>query len=166
VVSLDREGCAHLARPRRARRMSVPTFTASDAATRCGISRRTLVRMIDTGRLEATRDESGAWTVTRDALLAAGLRLDAPSPPDAARSADVELAELRAELAVARVRADAAERARDAAERHAETLAKIVQDMSRALPPAPVAAPEAGPSAAPATAAPPRRRWWHRDAST
>jgi excisionase family DNA binding protein len=142
--------------------MSVPTFTATDAAKRCGISRRTLVRMIETGRLEATRDDSGAWVVTRDALLGAGLRLDAPSPPDAARSADVELAELRAELAVARVRADAAERARDAAERHAETLAQIVQDMSRALPPA----PEAGPIAAPAAAAPPRRRWWHRDAST
>jgi hypothetical protein len=59
-----------------------PTFTVSGAAEATGKSRRTIARMLDADALPgATRDDSGAWCIPAEALLAAGLEIHAPKPP-------------------------------------------------------------------------------------
>ena len=146
--------------------MSETHLTLAEAAKRSGLSRRTIARKIEAGVIEAERDASGAWRIAPTALLAAGVPLDAPAPPDPVPVvSDTALIELRAELAAAKARADAAERARDQAEQYAQTLAEVVRNLSRGLPPAPapVAEPVApAPPAPVAPAAPERRRWWQR----
>jgi hypothetical protein len=170
-----------------------PTFTISAAAEATGKSRRTIGRMLDAGELVgATRDDSGAWAIPVEALLGAGLQLHAPTPPDAANDraattpadlpkdandrATSEGAQLRAELADWRRRAEVAEAI--AAER-AEALADVraalalahrmlpatatTGDFSDAPAPAPASTPEAPNTRTPETpAAGPPRRWWQR----
>jgi hypothetical protein len=65
-----------------------PTFTVSGAAEATGKSRRTIARMLDADALPgATRDDSGAWCIPRDALLAAGLDLRSGMTPRASEDA-------------------------------------------------------------------------------
>jgi len=95
--------------------MTRPTFTVSAAAEATGKSRRTIGRLLDDDLLPgAYRDESGAWCIPTEGLLAAGLALHAPSPPDVAPAAAIAAAvdpvdALRAELADMRRRAEVAE---------------------------------------------------------
>ena len=52
--------------------MDRPTFTVSAAPEATGKSRRTIARLLDADSLPgATRDESGAWCILLEALLAA-----------------------------------------------------------------------------------------------
>lgn len=145
--------------------MTRPTFTVSAAAAATGLSRRTLGRMLDAGELNgATRDESGAWSIPVESLLAAGLSLHAPSPPTPPPAAAVvvdPVDALRAEMESWRRRAEVAEAV--AVERAAAlddvraALAMAQRLLTTGDTPTPGVAP-------PAAAAPvaPRARWWKR----
>jgi hypothetical protein len=140
-----------------------PTFTVRTAAEATGKSRRTIGRMLEAGELEgATKDEeSGAWSIPTEALLGAGLRLHAPSPPDAVgdegdedEAAEDDRAELLAELADWRRRAEVAEAIADERAASLSDMRTALELANRMLP--------AGPRAEATDAAPakPRRKWW------
>lgn len=120
---------------------SRPTFSITAAAEATGKSRRTIGRLLDADELTgAHRDDSGTWSIPADALLAAGLQLHAPSPPDPpteaensrapeTRGPDPEADQLRTELEEWRRRAEVAEAI--AAER-AAALADVRQALDLA----------------------------------
>ena len=61
-----------------------PVLSITEAAIATGKSRRTIARLLDAGRLDgAERDDAGTWRIPAEALIAAGLTLYAPAPPDA-----------------------------------------------------------------------------------
>ncbi len=150
-----------------------PTFTLAEAARVTGTSRRTLGRLLDAGELPgAARDASGAWSIPVDALLAAGLTVHAPAPPEAPQAAPspfpppstppiatapdpAELNRLRDEVADWRRRAEVAEAV--AAERSANLV-----DVREALATTRMML-NAGPQPAASTEAPRRRRWRRKD---
>lgn len=161
---------------------SRPMLTQQEAAAACGVSRTTIRRRREDGKLpNAVLDPHRGWLVPVEDLLAAGLRLNAPAPPDATppggvvrdaerHGQDDEVARLRAELE--RLRSDhalelaRAEHARELADARAEHLAERlrergehIEDLQRALA-ALMPAPERAaipPPAAPPGAAVPRR---------
>lgn len=155
--------------------MSRPTFTVTAAARATGKSRRTIARMLDAGELaDAHRDDAGAWVIPADALIAAGLTLHAPSPPDPTpvpvsasppTLAD-PVADLRAEVAEWRRRAEVAEAV--AVERAAalDDVRSALALAQRMLLPGPdVATAVVMPSPADTSRvepAPQRRRRWRR----
>jgi hypothetical protein len=122
-----------------------PMLTVTEAATATGKSRRSIGRLLDAGRLDgAEKDEADIWRIPVEALIAAGLTLHAPSPPDAARTVDTSasppadaLDHLRAELADWRRRAEVAEAI--AAERAAalDDVRTALDLATRMLPPGP-----------------------------
>ena len=63
-----------------------PTLTVTEASAATGRSRRTLGRMLASGALADASKVDGEWQIPLASLLAAGLRLHAPSPPDAPSS--------------------------------------------------------------------------------
>lgn len=148
-----------------------PSFTVAAAARATGVSRRSISRLLETGKLEgATKTTAGVWSIPTEALLAAGLTLHAPEPPpntaentsnasNPALSAADEVTVLRAELNEWKHRAQLAEAL--ATERAAtlDDLRTALELAQRALPPAPVEPP-----ANPATSTPPTpnrlARWW------
>lgn len=143
-----------------------PTFTVRTAAEATGKSRRTIGRMLEAGELEgATKDEeSGAWSIPTEALLGAGLRLHAPSPPDAVgddadedKAAQDDRAELLAELADWRRRAEVAEAIADERAASLSDMRTALELANRMLPAGP-SVPQA--EAAEAAPAKPRRKWW------
>ncbi|MFD3923905.1 helix-turn-helix transcriptional regulator [Streptomyces sp. NPDC058595] len=89
-----------------------PMLTQREAAAACGVSRTTIRRRREAGDLpNSVQDEVRGWLIPVDDLLAAGLRLHAPSDPDkaapsspAGQDADVDVDQehdaiaLRAEL--------------------------------------------------------------------
>ena len=152
--------------------MSRPTFTVTAAARATGKSRRTIARMLDAGELaDAHRDDAGAWVIPADALIAAGLTLHAPSPPDPVSAptptplAD-PVADLRAEVAEWRRRAEVAEAV--AAERAAalDDVRSALALAQRMLLPGPDVATAVAMPAPTDTLrvepAPARRRRWRR----
>ena len=94
-----------------------PVLSITEAAIATGKSRRTIARLLDAGRLDgAERDDAGTWRIPAEALIAAGLTLYAPAPPDAPSTTPPPTAPptdpldaLRAELADWRRRAEVAE---------------------------------------------------------
>ena len=157
--------------------MDRPTFTVSAAAEATGKSRRTIARLLDADSLPgATRDESGAWCIPLEALLAAGLRVHAPSPPDepqehtptpstpAPAAEPTEAEQLRAELADWRRRAEVAEAV--AAER-AAALADVrsALELAQRMLPVTTTPETTATPAVPATSAlaAQRPRWWRRE---
>lgn len=103
-------------------------MSPQQAADACGASRWSVLRAIKARKLPAIRDNSGVWRIAPDDLAEwAAHRAQRERPVAAATQAE---GELRARVASAEARADAAERARDVAEadrdhwrRMAETLA-------------------------------------------
>lgn len=159
--------------------MTDETVTAAEAARRSGISRRTLVRWIDAGKLPATPGEHGYRINLADlqAVLDAQRKPTVTKAKPTADSADV--IRLRAELQAATERAERAELRELAAQMRADELLRTVDRLSRSLlaatptvttdPRPDVATVErrgdAGPAPVvvePAPAAPVRRRWWRR----
>jgi hypothetical protein len=60
-----------------------PMLTQREAAAACGVSRTTIRRRREGGDLPgAVRDPARGWLIPVDDLLAAGFRLNAPTPPD------------------------------------------------------------------------------------
>lgn len=63
---------------------SRPTFTLSEAARSCGVSRSTLRRRHENGDFSgAYKDAEGAWRIPIQDLIGVGLNPGRPSPPDA-----------------------------------------------------------------------------------
>ncbi|MEU5838601.1 helix-turn-helix domain-containing protein [Streptomyces diacarni] len=129
-----------------------PMLSQQEAADRCGVSRTTIRRHHREGRLPNTVvDDDGAWHIPVEDLLAAGLRLNAPAPPDGtpnpsqdndreADGASSEVARLRSELAEARERLIESEAGRRAAEEVRTAQAAHIADLQQmltALAPAP-----------------------------
>ena len=59
-----------------------PTFAAPEAVAATGRNRRQRGRMLAAGELVGAHKIAGEWQIPLASLLAAGLRLHAPSPPD------------------------------------------------------------------------------------
>jgi hypothetical protein len=146
--------------------MKRPTLNVTEAADATGKSRRTIARLLDAGRLDgAEKDDDGTWRIPVEALIAAGLTLHAPSPPDAAASDETPpapprdaLDTLRAEMADWRRRAEVAEAV--AAERAAaldDVRAALAMANRMLLPSASTQLPVANTASSSS-----RRRWWKR----
>ncbi|MEV7595613.1 helix-turn-helix domain-containing protein [Streptomyces sp. NPDC089922] len=68
--------------------MTRPMLTQREAAAACGVSRSTIRRRREAGDLAGSvEDPARGWMIPVDALLAAGFRLNAPSPADATAEA-------------------------------------------------------------------------------
>jgi hypothetical protein len=163
------------------------TFSISEAAAACGVSRDTVKRRVKAGAFpHATKDEAGAWSIPLADLLAADLHPHAATAADVAEVVDaareqhvvfaradqleLEVAVLRARLEAAEHARETAERARDSAERARGELLDALMAALAKLPPALAPggenvtqgpAPPAAPGGAPAAPAA-RRRWWQR----
>ncbi|MFI8258893.1 helix-turn-helix transcriptional regulator [Streptomyces filamentosus] len=71
--------------------MSRPLLTQREAAAACGVSRSTIRRRREAGELPGcVQDEERGWLIPVDALLAAGFRLNAPTPPENASAPAAE----------------------------------------------------------------------------
>ncbi|MFJ7258232.1 helix-turn-helix domain-containing protein [Streptomyces sp. NPDC098085] len=147
-----------------------PMLTQREAATACGVSRTTIRRRREAGDLPgAVQDHQRGWLIPVDDLLAAGLRLHAPTPPDApgAQAGDVEDGQEHEDVAALRTELDrmrAAHTLELTTERHGRELAEAeaahlkerltergahIEDLQRALAalmPAPERAELAGPT--------------------
>ena len=131
-------------------------LTITEAADAAGKS-RSIGRLLDAGRLDgAEKDDAGTWRIPVDALIAVGLTLHAPTPPDATPTPEPPAANtldaLRAELADWRRRAEVAEAI--AAERAAalDDVRTALDIANRMLAPGP-----------PTDTATPHRRLFARD---
>lgn len=155
--------------------MSRPSWTLSEAADLCSVSRSTVRRYREAGKFpHAFKDSGGVWKVPLEDLLAQGL-----SPVDPALSAVPEpvedglaerVRELESALAVERARNEGLERLAASAEANAadlrlalrmlESAPVAAQDepMSSSTEQVAVSVPERGPE----PAEQPRRRWWRR----
>lgn len=138
-------------------------WSAARAARETGAARSTVLEAIKAGRLEATKDDAGAWQITPEALGAAGFHPGKPTPPDPVpvledRAKADELNRLRAELSDARADSrvltaerDAERYKREAAERERDVYRRMIEAPPQSAPIAPqtVAAPEPDPTPAP-----------------
>ncbi|MFF0408679.1 helix-turn-helix transcriptional regulator [[Kitasatospora] papulosa] len=86
---------------------SRPMLTQREAAAACGVSRTTIRRRREAGDLPgAVQDPVRGWVIPVDDLLAAGLRLHAPSPPDEVVLANVQERPVAEEQGAAALRAE------------------------------------------------------------
>jgi hypothetical protein len=117
-------------------------YTASEAASVCGVSLRTVQRKIPL--LEAAgayKDGAGAWRIPVAAMRAAGLSPGRPSPPDVGgdtavrqRDSDVDtLSLLREQVSELRRRAEVAEALAAERERVLFERDRVIEVQSRAL---------------------------------
>lgn len=138
-----------------------PRWSAVQAAREAGVSRSTIHEALKSGRLQATKDDNGAWRITPDALRDAGFAPgrqtkvhqtststkagdDAPVPAEVAR--------LRVE--VLQVQLDGERRLREVVERQLGDVVHERDLLRRQLeaapsPVAPVVAQESAPSPTP-----------------
>ncbi|MFI2620547.1 helix-turn-helix domain-containing protein [Streptomyces sp. NPDC018584] len=131
---------------------SRPLLTQREAAAACGVSRTTIRRRREAGELPGSvQDEKGGWLIPVESLLAAGFRLNAPSPPEETRERDqalpvadrrsasdeaalrAELEKLRAEHTEALTRAAVAEARLEEREARLRERAAHIEDLQRAL---------------------------------
>lgn len=150
-----------------------PRWSVSQASKHAGVARSTIQRYLAQGRMPgAQRLPDGTWSIGVEDLLAAGFRVDAPTPPDgpaegvprgpAEAGADDgaeparRIAELESALADAQRRAEVAEAiARERADRIADlrqTVAALEAGRSDRFP----VAPDPNPPASSVPAARPR----------
>lgn len=98
---------------------SRPWLTLAEAVQATGVSHSTMKRRLRADAFpDATQDSNGAWIIPVDNLLAAGLRVNAPTgtaatsspePTAAPDPRDARIAELEAQLAAARQAAQMAQ---------------------------------------------------------
>jgi excisionase family DNA binding protein len=96
-------------------------LTLAEAARRTGLSRRTLGRMLDDGKVAGNRTDDG-WRIPTDAL-------DAIKPRTPSTSTADEIAALRDEVAALRAIAEAAEAVSDARNEQIGTLTAEAADL-------------------------------------
>ncbi len=150
------------------------TFNLAEASEATGISKRTLSRRFQEGKLPNTsQDQSGAYTIPIGDLLALGYRPHAPSPPDAPLDAGApplatgvtvhpdseELARVRADLANWRARAEERERVIESLQ---EALAMAKRALPPGDPPPPVIAAEPAQTVPAQAVLGTRAPWWRR----
>lgn len=159
-----------------------PSWSAAEAARRCGVGRATIQRALESGKFpNALKDETG-WSIPLGDLLAAGFTPDRPTPPDPghppARGQDragdgqvpalsEQVRELSAELERERARTEHERALRAAAEHLATVHAQRADDLKTALRMLDAARPDPqtpeAPAPAPAGSVPPhRRRTWNQ----
>ncbi|WP_187281723.1 helix-turn-helix transcriptional regulator [Streptomyces sp. gb1(2016)] len=110
---------------------SRPMLTQREAAAACGVSRTTIRRRREAGDLPgAVQDPVRGWVIPVDDLLAAGLRLHAPSPPDKTAPAGTQE---RPVATVAEEQSTAALRAELERVRHEHALAVAQAEHGRLL---------------------------------
>ena len=122
-------------------------LTISEAATICGVKRRTIRRRHQAGEFEhAFKDAQGAWRIPVSDLVASGLRPNVVTDPDEPRivfSASSQIERLRTEVAVLRERV----RALEVIAREREERVTDLRTILRMLPP-PKEAEQAPPASA------------------
>lgn len=158
-----------------------PRWSAVQAAREAGVSRSTIHDALKSGRIEATKDEHGAWQITPQALISAGYSPGRPTKvherptvedrddADDLSRLRVELAEARADARVAGVERDAERRLREAVERERDLYRRMLEAPRETAPSAPqtAAQPVPDPMPTPAPAGPPQanvgrfRRAWN-----
>lgn len=160
-----------------------PSWDLGEAAERCGVSRSTVRRYREQGRFpNAFKDSKGAWKIPLEDLLAVGWSPNAPAqrepvsaPPELASTVDSKVAELERELAIERVRREAAEQQNLQMKANLEdlrTAMRMIEGKPVSVPesvadPAPDLPTELAPERLPeqpleATERPRKRRWWQR----
>lgn len=110
-------------------------WSAAKAARETGAARSTILDALKSGRIDATKDENGAWQITPQALAAAGFAPGKPSPPDPVpveqgddlNRLRLELAEVRADVRVAVVERDAERQLRESAERERDIYRRMLE---------------------------------------
>lgn len=140
-----------------------PWLSISEAAEAAGLDRRSIRRRLDAGRFPKARrdDVDGRWLISVTDLVAAGLKLHAPTPGDEADEDPDTVDDLRTALVDERHRRELAEVERDAAREIAAERAEALADARLALR-ALMPAAEAIPPPVPASETSPRRRWWRK----
>lgn len=118
--------------------MTRPTFTVSQAADLCQVSRKTITRRLPALQEHgAVKDSMGQWAVPVEALEAVGLRPGRPSVQGRQDSdtgtAVPPPADLAAELAEARLRAAVAEARLDEREKLLAERAQVVESLRAQL---------------------------------
>jgi hypothetical protein len=118
----------------------VGNMTLREAVKRFDVSRPTLMKALQSGKVSAVKDEAGNWQIDPAELVRVyrprGSREDKSLPPDSAdlSTVDPRIATLERELEAEQIR-------RAAAETLAEERGRHLEDLRRLLPP-------------------PRPRWW------
>ncbi|CAB4760157.1 MAG: hypothetical protein F2754_10400 [Actinobacteria bacterium] len=119
-----------------------PTFNILGAAHATSASRRTIARMLVDGRIAGASKVEGEWQIPLASLLAAGLKLHAPSPPDAPSSStttppgttsSAELELLRAENVRLSHRAELAEMETELLRTSLDDLRSVIAKLPPAL---------------------------------
>lgn len=113
-----------------------PAWTISEAAERCGVSRSTVRRYREQGKLpNAFTDAGGAWKIPLDDLLAVGWKPNAPTPePALSKPSELPTDQAMVERVRELEQALSAERARaDAAENLAASFRQNADDLRMAL---------------------------------
>lgn len=139
-----------------------PRWSAVQAAREAGVSRSTIHQALKSGRLQATKDDDGAWQITPQALIEAGFRPGAPTkvhqpttvdtdddsatvPADVHRLT-VELVKAQTDARVLEVERDTERRLREIVEAERDRLRRQIE---AAPPQAPLVAPVAPPPSDP-----------------
>lgn len=149
------------------------TFSVSEAARACGVSRKTITRRLPELAAHGATKTAQGWVLPVSCLLAVGLNPGKPSDPPAAlnpRDAAGALVTIpRDEYEALRAKQAQADRLvaeLDAVARLAKEREAHIEDLRlalRVLEPAPAVAPlpvAVGQDEAASVASEPRRRWW------
>lgn len=146
-----------------------PSWTISETAQRCGVSKSTVRRYREDGKFpNAWKDGSKPpqWRIPLEDLLAVGWKpvdTSEVSPEQPVDTPSERVRELEGLLALERAKREAAERIAAMAERNADDLRRAMAMIEASSVSKPEPAPEAIPEALVNVAAePPRkRRWWN-----
>lgn len=149
-----------------------PSWTITEVAQRCGVSKSTVRRYREDGKFpDAFKDEAQQWRIPIEDLLAVGWRPNDPSKgsslvstPDEPVSGPTERErELESLLAIERAKREAAERIASMAQESVEDLRRAMRMLeqlpTRQAEPAQQVSPEQVVNTVPEP--PRRRRWWN-----
>lgn len=149
-------------------RSSRPRWSLSEASKRTGVSRTTLLRRIEAGKIPGAIKTDEGWSIGIEDLIGAGIIPDRPSQPEGVRGhghPDFDhvqrIADLERELAVAHAQRAAAEQVAVERERIIQSQAVtllILQSAGGNQPPAPDRLPPADQPQPPAATDPSTER--------
>lgn len=137
-----------------------PRWSLSEAARRTGVSRATLLRRIDAGKIPGAIKTDEGWSIGVEDLIGAGIIPDRPSPPDSVHDhvhlppTGDRVGELEQQLALAHVQLAAAEQIAVERERVIQAQAATLRMLESGQPthkppPEPPASDQRRPAAVP-----------------